>query len=558
MVPQQTKKKYVHLVIVLFSIGTYSLFQSIEMTTTLTTAATVRSSTRNNGSNVDAQPQRVEKKQADDEDTVGDDDAVDDHADSRRDANNRRSTEDPYSSSFKRDRKPVLSFGVGNGLHNQVMSFVDGMVVALLFKEQYDVVLPTFWGSMGIGHENRSQPMEFGELYDADYFIECLSESTSGNSPHRQIIYQQLPSNAKVRPMRYPAKLAGRKINDKTNSNWNITQQAFNENTVQEEAGATLIVDIGRFFAKWNYEKSDITSLESRQRVIQCIKPSAAIQEVVIKAMESISNRYGHSQRQITAIHPRLEEDWRIHCNTHGTHLSDCWINEKSWIKRLLKYHFNSSEIPSATRTTPTAKNTTSTTTSITSAATSGASAANTTTNNKSQNVLLLLGGKRFNKTIFEKKNLTVITKHDLVSQEVLSNFQYTSSFAAIDFFLALEVDSFIGHMRSSMDIMIFESRVYKFMSLDKSESIHYQFGQRWLATIGVWTKSSFFFNLKDVTCHYVSNHISTTYSKMNTTEVCDDSNINDFDNDENTQRHHHENKKQLWKTKMKKSTKTI
>ena len=45
------------------------------------------------------------------------------------------------------------------------MSLVDGMVLAILNQERYDVVLPIMWGGMSDYTENISQPMQFGDLY---------------------------------------------------------------------------------------------------------------------------------------------------------------------------------------------------------------------------------------------------------------------------------------------------------------------------------------------------------------------------------------------------------
>lgn len=76
---------------------------------------------------------------------------------------------------MENNSRPIIKFGVGNGIHSQLMSFLDAMVVASLYKEHYDVLLPIMWGDSWVDGENRSQPMRFEEIYDADYFTTYMS-----------------------------------------------------------------------------------------------------------------------------------------------------------------------------------------------------------------------------------------------------------------------------------------------------------------------------------------------------------------------------------------------
>ena len=216
------------------------------------------------------------------------------------------------------------------------------------------------------------------------------------------------------------------------------------------------MVNIGRFYAKWDYKLSDSKSFESRFNVLQCIKPVPSIQNVATKAVQAMRLKYPSSKT--TAIHPRLEADWVKHCGRHKL-LTECWIDELEWSHRL-KESFNM---------TP-------------------------------ESPILLIDGQKFKSSPFEQNNLTVFTKLDLLQPHDLSDFQYTSSLAAIDFFLALEVDNFYGFMWSSMDLMIYESRLYNCLP---SESIHIRYGPDWLHHASSWSNSFFFYRLEDAICHY-------------------------------------------------------
>ena len=354
--------------------------------------------------------------------------------------------------------RPILKFSVGNGLHNQLMSFVDGMVLALLFQEQYDVVLPTMYGS-AFFKENRSQEMSFGDLYNSDYFIECLS-SSSTTYQHSSLlrIHKSVPPlnfNYTTEKIVYTPEHDGRKVNDE--HNWNSTKTALLE--FASKHSGKVVVDIGRWYARYEYKFQDYKSFESRRRIIQCLRPAPDIEKVVTKAMQNIRRRYPHAHH-VTAIHPRLEDDWRLHCSRHKSTMKDCWINEEEWVSRLQEN--NGLTHPSH---------------------------------------LLAIGGVMIDKMMFAKSGFTVITKDDLLEPRDLSSFQYTSSLSAIDFFLALEADNFYGFMWSSMDIMIFESRFY---NCRPSESIHFRlFDSSWLHDVSSWTNSFFFYRLDDAICQY-------------------------------------------------------
>ena len=193
--------------------------------------------------------------------------------------------------------RPILKFDVGNGLHNQLMSLVDGMVLGIFNQELYDVVLLTMWGGFAVSAENRSQPMQFGDLYDANHFIGCIS-SVYGGSSFR--IFRTVPSEFATENIVFTPKHDGRKINDE--NNWNSTQ-----NALLKFARLKTVVNIGRFYAKWDYKLSDSKSSESRCNVLQCIKPTPSIQNVVAKEFQAM--RLNYLSSNITVIPLRLETD---------------------------------------------------------------------------------------------------------------------------------------------------------------------------------------------------------------------------------------------------------
>lgn len=440
--------------------------------------------------------------------------------------NNNNNNNDSSSS-----KRPVLIFGVGNGLHNQLMSFVDGMVLATLFQEHYDVVLPTMWGSMGNMSENQSEPMMFGELYDETYFIQCYSSHQQEHSSQKLQIYNEAPLGYHMQKIEYKPSHVGRKIND--DNNWNATHMAL-----LEYAQPGIALDLGRFYARWDYDILDTQSFESRRNVIQCLKPAPGIQAVVTKAIEKlhqktallVADKQQRAPPDVIAIHPRLESDWKAHCQKHSK-LKDCWIDEEEWLARLLH----------GRRTNPSIStndgSTTSTTTSIINTTFANNNYIKVTDlpfhNHSSgtitdlsvpttKNILLLVlgNGAYINRTFFEEKNIITITKNDLLSPKELSVFQYQSSFAAIDFFLGLEApDMFYGFMLSSMDVMIYESRLYKSLH---TATIHGNLGPDWLKLVSTWTKSFFFYRLDDIMCHFFCfNARSLSSCRVNPEGAC-------------------------------------
>ena len=160
------------------------------------------------------------------------------------------------------------------------------------------------------------------------------------------------------------------------------------------------MVNIGRFYAKWDYKLSDSKSFESRFNVLQCIKPAPSIQNVVTKAVQAMRLKYPSSKT--TAIHPRLEADWVKHCGRHKL-LTECWIDELEWSHRLKESFSMTPESP-----------------------------------------ILLIGGHKFKSLPFEQNNLTIFTKLDFSQPHDLSIFHYISSLSSIDSFLASEVDIFM------------------------------------------------------------------------------------------------------------------
>ena len=328
----------------------------------------------------------------------------------------------------KRLDHPIIMFEVGNGLHNQLMSFIDGMVVAILYEKCYDVVLPTMYGSMGESAENRSQPMELGDLYSATHFTECMTNYTRD----LQIVETISNKDWLIKKISFTPMHDSRVINSE--NNWNSTHSAL-----LKFAQPEMVVNIGRMYARWYSSLEDSRSYESRHHIIECLKPAPSIEKVVSLAVKTIRIRH---PAKVTAIHPRLETDWKIHCEKHPS-LQDCWIDEREWIARMKKS--SKTESPEA---------------------------------------FLMLGGISFNKTLFDQSGITVVTKYDLLPPGEFSSFGYSSSLAAIDFFLALEVDNVYGFMWSSMDVMIYEARLYKCLPM---ETIH-PLGENWLTVVSGWT----------------------------------------------------------------------
>ena len=365
------------------------------------------------------------------------------------------------SSAKESSSRPVLRFGVGNGLSNQFMSFIDAMIVAILYKDQYDVELPTMWGDAYFS-ENKSQPMEFGELYDANHFIKCISNYTGKTF---NIYKEKAPTDFEEKNIVYTPKHDSRKINSDTN--WNSTHSAL-----LKFAQPRTVVNIGRFYAKWVLKVHDSKSFQTRRLVVQCIKPAPSIKNVVSKVAQKMRSTYPSSN--IIAIHPRLEDDWKEHSRKQK--LRDGWISEKEWIRRL-KDSFN---ITSSTK-------------------------------------ILMIGGAKFDRSHFYENNLTAFTKNDFLEPEDLSPFKYRSSLAAIDFFLAKEADNFYGFMWSSMDLMIYESRLYNCIP---TNVIHTNFGDKWLKVVSGWSNAFFFYRLEDIACHYRS-HAPTCINIPTLSENC-------------------------------------
>lgn len=357
--------------------------------------------------------------------------------------------------------RPVLRFGVGNGLSSQFMSFIDAMIVAILYKDHYDVELPTMWGEAYF-FENKSQPMEFGELYDANHFIKCISNYTGKTF---NIYKEKAPTDFEEKNIVYTPKHDSRKINSDTN--WNSTNSAL-----LKFAQPRTIVNIGRFYAKWVLKLEDSKSFQTRRLVVQCIKPAPSIKNVVSKVAQKMRSTYPSSN--IIAIHPRLEDDWKEH--NRKQNLRDGWISEKEWIHRLK----DSFHITSSTK-------------------------------------ILMIGGAKFDRSPFDENNLTAFSKNDFLEPKDLSPFKYKSSLAAIDFFLAKEADNFYGFMWSSMDLMIYESRLY---NCSPTHVIHTNFGDKWLKVVSGWSNAFFFYRLEDIACHYRS-HAPTCINIPTLSENC-------------------------------------
>jgi hypothetical protein len=258
------------------------------------------------------------------------------------------------------------------------MSFIDGMSLAILFKDHYDVELPTMWGSANPS-ENRSQPMKFSEIYDAEHLIKCICNYT-GNTFK---IHQAAPSNFKKENIVFTPKHDSRKINSETN--WNSTQTAL-----LKFAQPNTVVDVGRFYAKWELKLNDSKSFVSRRLVLKCLKPARPIKKVVSTVTQKMRSTYPSAK--IIAIHPRLEDDWKEHNKRNK--FDDGWISEEEWCHRLTK-NFN---ITSSTK-------------------------------------ILLVGGAKFDIYPFDKNNLTTFTKNDFLDAKELSPFKYKTFLAAIDFF---------------------------------------------------------------------------------------------------------------------------
>ena len=340
----------------------------------------------------------------------------------------------------------VLLFGVGNGLHNQLMSLVDGMVVARRYR--YDVVLPMMWGGMGVRAENRSQPLGFEQLYDAPHFAACLLRSA------RLRVLSELPSGYIARRIN-ATRLTGRKVNDNTNGNLAAFEQALAAAS-QPLPAAGVAVDIGRFYARWWYAPDDAEGFAGRRVVLGCLRPAQSVASAVSKVLAGLHARFPSGY---TTIHPRLEPDWRAHCATHPLH--DCLVDEAEWASRLSRRR---SLGPGP-----------------------GASA------------LYVVGGARYNPRPFRAHNFSAVSKYDFVSREDLVPLRYASSLAAVDFFVALEADMAYGYMWSSMDVLLFEARRYACRPM---EPIHLFRGD-WVRVVSKWTRSYFHYGLDDALRHF-------------------------------------------------------
>lgn len=326
-------------------------------------------------------------------------------------------------------KRPILKFGVGNGLHSQLVSFIDGIVVATLFREYYDVVLPAFYGS-AFFYENKSQILPIGELYDTKHFIECVSIFTNNSLR----VYEEIPGNYTTETITYTPKHMGRVVNDE--NNWNSTQTAFTN-----YAKPGKVIDIGRWYVKFQYLLPETEHFSIRRNVVQCIQPAPPIKKDVTKAVQKMREMYPSN---IASIHPRLEEDWKQHCQNRK--LTDCYLPQEEWVSRLQEENAPSK--------------------------------------------IFVFGGAKLNRTLFEEKNFTVFTKDNLLEPHTLSSFQYASNLACIDFFIALEIDLNYGFLLSSMDILLYEFRLYQCKPLD---SIHFRsYGSNWLQSAGGITKSFF------------------------------------------------------------------
>jgi hypothetical protein len=339
----------------------------------------------------------------------------------------------------------VLLFSVGNGLHNQLMSLVDGMVVARRYR--YEAVLPTMWGGMGVRAENRSQPLGFEQLYDAPHFAACLLRAA------RLRVLSELPSGYIARRIN-ATRLTGRKVNDHANGNLAAFEQALAAAS-QPLPAAGVAVDIGRFYARWWYAPDDAEGFASRRVVFGCLRPAQSVASAVSKVLSGLRARFPLGY---TTIHPRLEPDWRAHCAAHPLH--DCLVDEAEWASRLSRRR---SLGPGP-----------------------GASA------------LYVVGGARYDPRPFRARNLSSVSKYDFVSREDLVPLRYASSLAAVDFFVALEADMAYGYMWSSMDVILFEARRYACRPM---EPIHLLRGD-WVRVVSKWTRSYFYYGLDDALRH--------------------------------------------------------
>ena len=344
---------------------------------------------------------------------------------------------------------PLLVFEVGIGLHNQLMSFIDAVVVAQLYH--FDVVLPTMWGSAN-PMENKSRPMDWGELYDAPYFEDCMLRSIGLR------VFRKLPPGQRVRKLKIEWDGAKtRKVNEP-----NELRLAFEEGLRvasgrQGDSGLSpTAVDIGRWYARWSYLRSDAKSFAHRRVVFKCLRPSQAISLVVSKVVDGLRAKFPSGY---TSIHPRLEHDWQKLCGI--TNRFDCWVNTSEWASRLTDLSSKPSHY---------------------------------------EGLYLMSGAAHIDLSPFWKKNFSLVTKHNFTSPEDLSNFRYPSSFAAIDFFVALASDMVYGFFYSSMDIVLWEARLYTCQPMG---CIHSTLGSNWFKVVSSWTRSFFFYRLDDVLFHY-------------------------------------------------------
>ena len=96
---------------------------------------------------------------------------------------------------------------------------------------------------------------------------------------------QTVPSEFPTDNIVYTPNHDSGKINNENNCN-------STQNYLLKFARPKIVVNIGRFYAKWDYKLADRKRFENCCNVLHCIKPAPSIHNVVAKAVQAMHLEY--------------------------------------------------------------------------------------------------------------------------------------------------------------------------------------------------------------------------------------------------------------------------